>query len=264
MRTDRQLREERPLPPEEYPLPEEFGAHPCKPKLKKSDKKRWMFAAAAVVVLLPLLCHVISSTDSSGLENPWEIMYPDAVFYDNPNGELQIRIFNDTTTWRTDDTGFHEQPDMLFETTLRENDFTQITMPEPILQDDYFFRGYVICNTETRDYSALVGSILTEGDIRRVPVKDGVRRVDIHAVWEPLTLTDQKTVLLLLDGQAVSIQRPNDSDSWIYLRPYGEHWYDETGREVLCLHYLDFYHYVEDSGWDWDNPNIISLTSVKP
>lgn len=278
--------------PEIWPNPPEFGNSP-RPAAPKKRNRKWLLAAA-LVLLAPLVLRLPAGTvpqvteppETVPVTQPPETLTPETLppetlppeteppeteppeteppvteplVYEN-SGTLVLRVYNDSFEFGTGPDGsFFYREQMLLETEMPEAEFEDLTLPEPIEQEGFRALGYVICNNAAQDYSAWVGPVLTAEDFAPVPPVDGVRTVDVHVVWEPED--DSQEQFLILDGVPVCATRPLASEGWIYLKQFGDHWYNSEGKEVFSIEFLEFYPMV-DGEYDWFHNVTVELSST--
>lgn len=226
--------------------------------------------------------------------------------YPLADGKILITVYNDTLNF---DVPSPVEVEDDYRTILQvdaftEEEFTDYALPAAIAPTGFGFAGYVVHVGNPMDLSAdgnvlsdyngdppvdalineetvvfRVGDLLTREDVERVPPsEDGVRYVNVHAVWIE---EDPTTPQLFLDDgfgnvTGYSQNSPMYSEGFLYLcsYPVPEHpgmvfdgWYDENGNRVdVLVSYFSFTPMTYDSegnftGYDWNQSNTVTLTA---
>ena len=222
------------------------------------------------------------------------------------DGKVAITVYNDTTIYDvpsviTVEDGYLTILDV---NTFPESEFTGYALPEPVIPNGYEFAGWVIhvgnpfdLNSEVNifaeydgdppvdalvnesSYAFSVGEVLTVEDVEKVPPSaDGVRYVNVHAVW---LRTETSMPLIYLDDGLGNETRygmdvPLASEGYLYLCNYPvpereglvfDGWYDDDGNRVdLLVCYFSFVPMTYDSagnftGYDWSTMQVVRLTA---
>ena len=188
--------------------------------------------------------------------------------------------------------------------TLPEAEFTEYALPAALTPDGYSFGGWVVHVNNPMDLSSdadlfavyngdppveamitaetdvfRVNGLLTREDVERVPPsQDGVRSVNVHAVW--IEENPAMIQLELDDGfgnvAGYGQNTPMYSEGFLYLCCYPtpvhpgmvfDGWYDEAGNRVdLLVCYFSFTPALYDEegtflGYDWDSAGTVTLTA---
>ena len=226
--------------------------------------------------------------------------------YPLADGKVAITVYNDTTIYDvpsviTVEDGYLTILDV---NTFPESEFTGYALPEPVIPNGYEFAGWVIhvgnpfdLNSEVNifaeydgdppvdalvnesSYAFSVGEVLTVEDVEKVPPSaDGVRYVNVHAVW---LRTETSMPLIYLDDGLGNETRygmdvPLASEGYLYLCNYPvpereglvfDGWYDDDGNRVdLLVCYFSFVPMTYDSagnftGYDWSTMQVVRLTA---
>ena len=219
---------------------------------------------------------------------PWDV-YPLA------DGEIHVTVYEDIFNDEYWISGEGEEGVLkLLETTIPEAEFTELALPydEMPSYKPFVFVGFVLhfgnqfdqgFMPDAEPFVAVLGDTLTREDVERVPVsEDGVRYVNIHAMWrdEDELITDPSQYALALtleDGMGgetlVEAKTPIFSEGYTYLAIFPEPeregytftgWYDEDGNRVDYLTFFQFYDEIETEwgvDYDWLNPHSVVLTA---
>lgn len=226
--------------------------------------------------------------------------------YPLEDGQIVITVYNDTLNFDVPSPVEVEDDyrTILAVDAVPEAEFTDYALPAAIAPTGFGFAGYVVHVGNPMDLSAdgdvlseyngdppvdvlineetvvfRVGDLLTREDVERVPPsEDGVRYVNVHAVWIE---EDPTTPQIFLDDgfgnvTGYSQNSPMYSEGFLYLcsYPVPEHpgmvfdgWYDENGNRVdVLVCYFSFTPMTYDSegnftGYDWDRHNTVALTA---
>ena len=221
------------------------------------------------------------------------------------DGKLTITVYNDT-------------PDITFPSavqtdayvtildlvTMQESEFTDYALPSAYTPDGFDFAGWVVHVNNPMDLSAgtdifseyggdpppealnrednfvfPVYGMLTRDDVERVPPsEDGVRYVNVHAVW--IAQNPEEELILLDDGTgkltAYGMESPLYSEGYLYLCNFPvpnrenlvfDGWYDENGKRVdYLVCYFSFVKPLYDSdgsfaGYDWGSYEPVRLVA---
>lgn len=230
---------------------------------------------------------------------------PAAPAYPLGDGKLVITVYNDTLTFdypsAVDSDDYRT---LLAMEEIPEASFTSYPLPSALTPDGYDFAGWVIHVNNPMDLSSetdlfgeyngdppietLLGEdnfafpvqgSLTRDDVERVPPgEDGVRYINVHAVWIDQHPSEQR--LFLDDGAgnetAYGMETPIASEGYLYLCNYPvptreglvfDGWYDEDGNRVdLLVGFFSFYPtaYDEDGnfiGYDWTTNKDVRLVA---
>jgi len=234
-------------------------------------------------------------------ELPEEIEEVYAVF-PLADGTIHVTVYNDTFDLANMDWDNYQPGDdlrILLREDYAEATFTELTLPEPDTSedaevDDYTFAGWVLHygnpmdldytpDPENGPFARAVGDTLTREEVEWVPVSDdGVRYVNIHAMWLPAENEDAFLPLVLDDGMGgrstYEGSTPYASEGYVYLAafPAPERedyvftgWYDPEGNRVEAVAYTDFLDPIDAVDWegnpytdyDWGNPHPVVLTA---
>lgn len=234
-----------------------------------------------------------------------EPLPPEYATYPLGDGKITITVYNDTPDFQfpsavETDSGLT----ILALETMPESEFSSYVLPAAYTPDGYDFAGWVVHVNNPMDLSsnadlfseyngdppleALTGEdtyaftvigTLTKEDVERVPPsEDGVRYVNVHAVW--ICQSPEAELILLDDGAgkvaAYGMESPIYSEGYLYLCNYPvpdrpgmvfDGWYDDEGNRVdLLVCYFSFYPmlYNEDgsfAGYDWGSYQPVHLTA---
>ena len=240
---------------------------------------------------------VTNRVDAIEAESPYET-------WPLEDGKLTITVYNDTTTYEFPgnvDTG--EVQTVLALDTMPESEFTEYLLPGALTPEGYEFAGWVIHVNNPMDlssesnlfmeyngdppvealleggYAFPVQGTLTREDVERVPPsEDGVRYVNVHAVW--IVSEPEEELLFLDDGDgnvsAYGMDVPLASEGYLYLCNYPtpkregqvfEGWYDSDGNQVeLLMCYFSFVSTLKNEdgsfdGYDWGSYEPVRLTA---
>ncbi len=267
--------------------------------------------AAFIPAGTQLTLYVVLIDDTDGKEYTISTNPVDPVerVYDHPvyplgEGRIRITVCNDTLAFDIPSrVGTDSEFTILADETIPEAEFTGYDLPSARTPDGYEFFGWVVHvgnpfdpgserdlfaeyggdppveELVTADTFAfpLYGS-LTKDDVERVPpAADGVRYVNVHAVW---IRQDPEAICLYLDDgfghtAEYGMDSPIYSEGWLYLCNYPtpthegldfEGWYDGNGNRVdLLVSYYSFQPALYDTdgtflGYDWQaEPNPVRL-----
>ena len=268
-------------------------------------------AAAMIPLSSQLSLYVVLEDQHSGKRWTIETNRVDAVApepevetWPLAEGTLTITVYNDTTTYEFPslvDAGDYQT--LLAMETMPEAEFTDYVLPSPLIPEGYEFAGWVIHVNNPMDLSAEgnlfaeyngdpppealleggfafpVQGTLTREDVERVPPsEDGVRYVNVHAVW--ISAEPERELLFLDDGDgnvsAYGMELPMASEGYLYLCNYPvpereglvfEGWYDDSGNKVeLLVCYFSFVPILENEdgsfgGYDWGSLVPVHLTA---
>ncbi|MDO4962002.1 MAG: hypothetical protein Q4E57_09200 [Eubacteriales bacterium] len=203
------------------------------------------------------------------------------------DGTLIITVYNNSFDIGAIDWNNYNYGDefrILLKTEIPEGEFTGLELPSPLENEDtagFSFAGWSVhvnaefdidyVRSEQESFTFAIGNALTAEDAERVPVdSDGIRRINIHAMWRAAE-TDDPRLPLVLDGVTYEAVTPYESEGYTYLAAFDPEeqpgktflgWYDEAGNKVDCLMYYEFfdYHYNEEGGYyDADFQNKIPV-----
>ena len=221
------------------------------------------------------------------------------------SGKVSIVVYNDTMSFQVPTpVGNENEYTILDVNTFPMEEFFEYELPEPIAPSGYTFLGWVVhvgnpfdlnsewnpfafydgdppvdVLTSSGTYAFPVERTLTRADVEHIPPDaEGVRNVNVHAVW---TRQDPAEELLFLgDGQgnltAYDMDVPLASEGYLYLCRYPvperegwtfTGWYDSEGNRVdLLVCYFSFVPmlYNEDGdfiGYDWNTYTPVYLTA---
>ena len=221
------------------------------------------------------------------------------------SGKVSIVVYNDTMSFQVPTpVGNEYEYTILDVNTFPMEAFFEYELPEPIAPSGYTFLGWVVhvgnpfdlnsewnpfafydgdppvdVLTSSGTYAFPVERTLTRADVEHIPPDaEGVRNVNVHAVW---TRQDPAEELLFLgDGQgnltAYDMDVPLASEGYLYLCRYPvperegwtfTGWYDSEGNRVdLLVCYFSFVPmlYNEDGdfiGYDWNTSAPVYLTA---
>lgn len=222
------------------------------------------------------------------------------------DGKIAITVYNDTDNYTVPSkVETDSYLTILAVDTIPEAEFESYVLPSAWTPDGYDFAGWVIhvnnpfdlsseedifstfngdpppeALTEGSTYAFRVYGTLTRDDVERIPPsEDGVRYVNVHAVWikedidEPLLYLDNGAGELT----AYSMETPLASEGYIYLCNYPvsapgpdlefDGWYDSEGNQVeLLVSYFSFVNAIYNAdgsfaGYDWGNYEPVYLTA---
>lgn len=225
--------------------------------------------------------------------------------YPLEDGKLTITVYNDTLTFDIPSTVETDgYVTILAMDTMPESEFESYSLPAAWAPDGYEFGGWVVHVNNPMDLSAggdvfaeydgdpppealhgedsfvfRVSGMLTKDDIERVPPSDdGVRYVNVHAVW--IQRETDNPLIFLDDGEGkvtgYGMESPIASEGYLYIccypAPKGtgrefDGWYDKDGNRVdLLSSYFSFVPplYNPDgsfAGYDWSSYEPIYLTA---
>lgn len=226
--------------------------------------------------------------------------------YPLSDGTILVTVFNNTfdlagIDWANYTPG--EELRVLLRETVPEAEFKDVALPEAVVDADdeywnYDFAGFVLHfngqfdpgyapGSETEPFVRLLGDTLTRADVETVPPGvDGIRYVNIHAMWRSRLDPDVdpvKLLLLLDDGMGNVTKRDGDtpyaSEGYTYLAAYPVPeregyrflgWYDAEGERVESVSYFDYFEnahlVVQEDGSsymdaDWNHPRPVTLTA---
>ena len=236
--------------------------------------------------------------------DPVERIYPYEV-WPLGDGKITITVYNDTPdvfvpSVVETDSGLT----VLALDTLPEAEFESYALPSAWTPDGYEFAGWVVHVNNPMDLSAggdifseyngdpppeaLLGEdsfvftvygTLSREDVERVPPsEDGVRYVNVHAVW--VQRNPDEELIFLDDGEghveAYGMVSPIASEGFIYLCNYVpgtvvgksfDGWYDAEGNRVdMLASYFSFAPVLRNrdgsfAGYDWGNYEPVYLTA---
>lgn len=221
------------------------------------------------------------------------------------DGKVTITVYNDTLIYDVPSTIETESyVTILALDTLPESEFESYALPAAWTPEGYEFGGWVVHVNNPMDLSAggdifseyggdpppealtggdsfvfpIYGS-LTREDIERVPPgDDGVRYVNVHAVWIQRETDDP--LIFLDDGEGnttgYGMESPIASEGYLYLCCYPvpaadgrefDGWYDAEGNRVdLLSSFFSFASVLRNpdgsfAGYDWSHYEPIYLTA---
>ena len=213
---------------------------------------------------------------------------PEITIYPLGDSTIYVTVYNNTF-----DMGAANDPDdpymrVLLRQQIPEAEFTELALPEAeFAGDDFVFEGYVIHynnvfdrgydpQSELSSFVLPLGDTLTQEDVERIPVSsDGIRYVNIHAMWRSQLTDDIKMPLVLDDGMGNAVTYEGDtpfaSEGYAYLAAYPiperegytfTGWYDADGNPIELVAYTDFLDPIDTGGYidyDWSNPHPVTL-----
>ena len=225
--------------------------------------------------------------------------------YPLEDGKISLTVYNDTMTFDVPSpVGNDDYLTILDTNAFPEAEFTEYALPDPIAPKGYDFVGWVIhvnnpfdLSTDANvfgdyngdppvdvlinesNYAFPVGDVLTREDLEKVPPdEDGVRWVNVHAVW--IARNPEDIRLYLDDGignvTEYGMDSPMASEGYLYLCSYPvserdglvfDGWYDENGERVdLLVSFFSFTPVIYDSngsfqGYDWSSSQTVHLTA---
>lgn len=269
-------------------------------------------AAAMIPQDAQLSLYVILEDANTGKRYTLETNRVDAVerilpydTYPLEDGKLTITVYNDTLIYDIPSTVETDSyVTILALDTMPESEFESYALPSAWGPDGYEFGGWVVHVNNPMDLSvggdifseyggdpppeALTGEdsfvfrvygTLTRDDIERVPPSDdGVRYVNVHAVW--IQRETDNPLLFLDDGQGnvtgYGMESPIASEGYLYVCNYPvpsapgrefDGWYDANGNRVdLLCSFFSFAPVLRNpdgsfAGYDWTNYEPIYLTA---
>ena len=272
-------------------------------------------AAASIPAGTQLSLYIVLTDDADGREytigtNPVDPVEQVNAYETYPlgDGKIVLTVYNDTLTFDVPSPVEVEDDyrTILAVDAFPEEGFTEYALPSAYAPDGFSVGGFVVHVNNPMDLSSernlfdeyegdppvdeLLGEgtsvfpvygTLTKDDVERVPPSaDGVRYVNVHAVWIEENPTDIQ--LYLDDGfgnvQGYSQNSPMYSEGYLYLcsYPIPEHpglvfdgWYDETtGKRVdMLVCYFSFTPIIYNAdgsfgGYDWNSPpGTVTLTA---
>ena len=224
------------------------------------------------------------------------------------NGTIVINVFNDTTSYEFPDLPVAEDGyrTLLDTVTIPEAEFESYALPSAYTPEGYDFAGWVVhvggpldpgAEEEENVFAQYNGdpppeimlpegsraftvfAELTKQDVEKVPPgEDGVRYVNVHAVW--IKQEPREARLLLNDGYgettAYDMMVPMASEGYLYLCNYPipqregyefDGWYDEDGNRVeMLVCFFSFTPVQYDAqgnfaGYDWNGEETVTLTA---
>lgn len=193
---------------------------------------------------------------------------PTAPTYPLGDGSLEITVYNSSPN-PEDNWNNH----VLYQATVPEAEFTDLTLPAYIPHENYNFLGFVL--NGSGNYYLLTDTLRTE-DVQLVePDENGVRHVNIHAAWEYAGGGDP-WIPLILDPNDGDPAEEYDATSplasggtvWPCAFPAPARdgyvfagWYETpecTGEPVQMIPAHDFFPETENDR-DWSNPIPLTL-----
>jgi hypothetical protein len=222
------------------------------------------------------------------------------------DGKIAIVVYNDTDNYTVPSkVETDSYLTILAVDTFPEAEFESYELPSAWTPDGYDFAGWVVhvdnpfdlssdgdiftefngdpppeALTEGSNYAFQVYGTLTRADVERVPPsEDGVRYVNVHAVW--IKQEFDEPLLYLDDGfghtSVYGMETPLASEGYIYLCNYPvsapesgmvfDGWYDAEGNRVeLLVSYFSFATavYNEDGSfayYEWGDYKPVRLTA---
>ena len=269
-------------------------------------------AAAMIPEGTQLLLYITLVDDADGKQYTIATNLVDAVervsgyeTYPLTDGKLVITVYNDTMAADVPSpVPVEDDPrTILFVDAMPESDFTEFALPSALAPEGFSFAGWAVHVHNPLDFDSdvdlfvyggdppvdvliapdsyvfPVSGTLTKEDVERVPPSDdGIRYVNVHAVWIE---DDPETVQLYLDDGFGNVtgygqNSPIYSEGFLYLcnYPVPEHeglvfdgWYDENGSRVdMLVSYFSFTPMVCNAdgsfaGYDWANKGAVTLTA---
>lgn len=270
-------------------------------------------AAASIPQDAQLSLYVVLEDRNTGEQYTIETNRVDAVErivpYDTwplGDGKIVIMVYNDTDSYTVPGVTETEMGlTLLAVEAFPEAEFESYTLPNAVGPGGYDFAGWVIHVNNPMDQSSggdifmeyngdpppealtaednfafTVYGTLTKEDIERVPPDDeGVRHVNVHAVW---IKQDFDEPLLFLDNGAGEVksygmETPIASEGYIYLCNYPvtppgsamefDGWYDAEGNRVdLLVSFFSFAPVLRNpdgsfAGYDWGSYEPVYLTA---
>lgn len=225
--------------------------------------------------------------------------------YPLADGKIALTVYNDTMTFEVPSPVQTDEYQTILDTNaFPEAEFTEYTLPDPIAPKGYDFAGWVIhvnnpfdLSTDANvfgdyngdppvdvlinesNYAFPIGDVLTREDLEKVPPdEDGVRWVNVHAVW--IARNPEDVRLYLDDGNGkvteYGMDSPMASEGYLYLCRYPvperdglvfNGWYNEDGERVdLLVSFFSFTPMLYDSqggfeGYDWNRSQSVHLTA---
>ena len=218
------------------------------------------------------------------------------------DGRIVITVYNDTLSYDIpSQIEIEDDRTFLAAEGFEASEFTEYQLPSAWTPDGYDFAGWVVhvnnpwdlgeeneyrgdlpmdtlVNEDT--FAFRVESPITKDDVERVPPSaDGVRYVNVHAVW--IKQDPEEELIFLDDGHgsvaAYGMDSPIYSEGYLYLCNYPEPsypnetfdgWYDEAGNRVdMLVCYFSFTPMLtnEDgsfAGYDWSAARVpVRLTA---
>lgn len=221
------------------------------------------------------------------------------------SGKVSIVVYNDTMSFQVPTPVSNDYEYTILDMiTFTMEEFTEYELPEPIAPAGYSFLGWVVhvgnpfdlnsdwnpfevyqgdppvdVLTSSGTYAFPVENTLTRENVEHIPPDaEGIRTVNIHAVW--IRQNPSEELLFLDDGLGVvtayDMDVPLASEGYLYLCRYPvperegwtfTGWYDSEGNRVdLLVCYFSFCPMQYDSdgdfiGYDWSTNQTIYLTA---
>ena len=213
---------------------------------------------------------------------------PEITTYPLGDGTIYVTVYNNTFDMNAANDPDDPYSRVLLRQQIPEAEFTELALPAAeFAGEDFVFEGYVIHynnvfdrgydrQSELSSFVLPLGDTLTQEDVERIPVSsDGIRYVNIHAMWRSQVTDEIKMPLVLDDGMGNAVTYEGDtpfaSEGYAYLAAYPiperegytfTGWYDADGNLVEAVAYTDFLDAI-DAGdyidYDWSNPHPVTL-----
>ena len=304
----------RPAPEHTYPSGSEFTKAPDEyvygapaTEGRERDSRRLLrhfMAIPALILALGMFLTPVSGTPGAEPE-PGPLPEPEPVAQTYPlgDGQIQITVYNDTIIYMFPGDYTYDE-DMIItvldQVTVSESGFEQYVLPSPRPVTSWTFRGWAVHHGSPFDHASgdapwgpggepapgslspggqfvfTIGDVLTREDVERIPVSDdGVRYVNIHAMWILEDPDNSKSLIVFHDGENewhYGAETPAMSEGFTYLAAFPvpekegyefDGWYDEDGNRVEMLDYYVYFDAAQapDGSWvyDWDDPHPVHL-----
>ena len=298
-----------PAPENMYPSGSEFTKAPdeyvygaVSPPEEDRGRRRLLkhfMAIPALVLALGMFLSPVSGAPAAEPE-PGPEPVPVTETYPLGDGEIQITVYNDTIIYLFPGDYTYDEDEIitvLDRVTIAESEFEEYVLPAPRVPTSFVFRGWSVHCGNPFDQGPegassgepapgslasgdqrvfVIGDVLTREDVERIPVSaDGVRYVNIHAMWILEDPENTKNRIIFHDGDEEWIygaETPAASEGFTYLAAFPtpekegyvfDGWYDEDGNRVEILDYYVYFDAAQnpDGSWDydWDDPHPVHL-----
>lgn len=229
--------------------------------------------------------YLISMEDSTYIVNFSDELVPPKPDYQTfplSEGMIYVTVYNNSFDMSAADDPYDPYARVLMRKEIPESEFTELVLPEPdYVGGDWEYTGYAIQyngafdrgRDESNTYGTFarpIGDILSWDEVEWVPPsEDGVRYVNIHAMWRSRITDHIKMPLVFDDGMGNTTTYEGDTPfasegyAYVYAYPVPERegyrftgWYDSEGNLVEAVAYTDFLDYNSAEGdYDWTHPH---------
>lgn len=191
---------------------------------------------------------------------------PSAPVFPLDSGSMEITVYNGTL-----DPENNWGARVLYQGSFSEAEFSGLALPDPEPPEGFTFLGFVLYGGDSaqglRSYHLLQNTLSPQDAALVAPDADGVRRLEIHAVWH-YTGTDDPWMHLTLDangGEPTAEYDPTTplaSGGSVLLCAYptperagyrfaGWYWEPDCSGEPVEIIPATSFFAPTDNGWDW-------------